>query len=111
MPIRLPAVRACSQGMPISQQTGAMIQPSTRCSEIGAPATSGSRPRIALARCTSATSTISMAQMVSSSSRPGDGALDDGVHGARRDRLGLDQIAAVPASVASSRVAGGLPAP
>ena len=70
MPIRLPAVTAWSHGMPISQHTGAITMPSMRCSEIGAPATSGRRPRMALARCTSATSTISMAQMLSSSSRP-----------------------------------------
>ncbi len=70
MPIRLPAVGAWSQGMPISQHTGAISQPSMRCNDSGAPAKSGSSPRMALARCTSATSTISMAQMVSSSSRP-----------------------------------------
>ena len=36
----------------------------------GAPATSGNRPRMALARCTSATNTISMAMMLSRSSSP-----------------------------------------
>ena len=37
--------------------------------------------RMALARCTSATSTISMATMLSRSSSPADGAAHDGVHG------------------------------
>ncbi len=70
MPMRPPAVTACDHGMPISQQTGAMIQPSARCNVIGAPAKSGNRPRMAFARYTSAMNTISMATMFRRSSRP-----------------------------------------
>ena len=41
VPMRLPAVWASAQGMPMSQTTGLMIQPRMRCRVRGAPATSG----------------------------------------------------------------------
>src|SRR5262249_46917201 len=45
MPMSPPAVTACDHGIPISQHTGAMIQPSARCSVTGAPRKSGNNPR------------------------------------------------------------------
>src|SRR4051794_3658451 len=47
-----------------------MMYPSSRCNEMAAPPTSGNNPSIALARYTSATSTISIATILSRSSRP-----------------------------------------
>src|SRR6266852_1393814 len=70
VPINAPAVVASAHGMPMIQTRGANAMPSTRCSVTGAPATSGSSARIWLARLTNATSTTSIATMLTRSWAP-----------------------------------------
>ena len=70
MPIRPPAVTACDQGMPISQHTGAMIQPSARCNRQRRAEQIRQQAEDRIGEITSAMNTISMATMLSRSSRP-----------------------------------------
>ena len=68
VPRSAPAAGASLQGMPAAQASGAKSQPKMRCRVSGSA--SGMRPRSALARYTSATSTMSIATIWISSPTP-----------------------------------------
>ncbi len=94
IPISPPAVTACDHGMPISQHTGAMIQPSSALQRQRRAEKIRQQPEHGVGEVHQRDEHDQHGDDVEQKLEAGAGALDDGVHGAAGDLLDVAERAA-----------------